>query len=209
MPAVPRPSSGVVFTESVRRLRPPGATEDATRGGCALDNNGLQNVAATIEILSDAERVASASGFMPFIMELIQEVFQTIATGIAPAVTDLGAEDDFDDMFMVQLSQGVVDRCRTRFADFQHALEKLDAKSKIVVETRLLFLLESRYRGICDYMLCGDLVQEVHAMLVALLDTGVIAGEYSLAEMEQEFVRRWWGQVHLTLRLSRQWKSCA
>ena len=52
---------------------------------------------------------------------------------------------------MVQTSVALHHRCRSRFETLQGELEKLEAKSKISVASRLLFFVESRYLGVVDY----------------------------------------------------------
>ena len=112
----------------------------------AANRDSLETIAATAEPVTEAQRLSLAAGFMRFIHELVQEVFETLVSGHVPDVTDLESQDDYDNIMMVQLSLAMVQRCRNQFGSLQDALERQVAKSKMVLASHLLRYVESRYR---------------------------------------------------------------
>ena len=160
-----------------------------------LDEIQADNIAATVQDLGDAERLAMTTGFFRYLLELAHQTMQILVTGNPGDPTRQFNHEEFDeDIVLVQTEVKMVQRAREQFGEAQAALETC-AGNRRYRAAWLKNMLESRYLGILEYELWHSSIQELHSMLVVLADDYDLMTCVDVQPEDKDFAETWWKKV--------------
>ena len=117
--------------------------------GAPLDRDQMSNVLQTTARMPDADKLALMAGFSRFVVEMIQQVFESVIQGRERLQVNATEEEDQDATILVQTELNKkrrISQTRTKFTLLQGALEIEPARAADRADA-LRRRLEERYQG--------------------------------------------------------------
>ena len=161
-----------------------------------LDSDQLGNILQTTANMPAEDKLALMAGFARFVVEMVQQVFQTVMQNQAHPRVDCTEEEDMDSTIMMQSDMYVrrQSQIRTQFTLLQGALE-LQPGQTVNRADAISRRIEERYQGYLQWEHWNGEIQEGHAMLVGICDQSGPGLMEPTNEEDREFVKQWWRKL--------------
>ena len=157
-----------------------------------LDEVQADNIAATVQDLGDAERLAMTTGFFRYLLELAHQTMQILVTGQPGDPRRQFNHEEFDDdIVLMQTELKMVQQARDQFREVQAALETCPGDRRYRA-AGLKNMIESRYLGVLTYELWHTSIQELHSVLVVLADDLDLMTCDEMQTDDKTFAEEWW-----------------
>ena len=176
-----------------------------------LDSTQTANIAATVEDMDHAQRLAMTTGFFRYLLELAHQTMQILVTGDPGdpgrsfnheefdevMMIQMGFDivaDDGDTMNMVQINDKVIHQYRQLFQRLQHELETTSGNAKYRAGW-ILNMLEARSGGWMNYDGWHPELHALHSVLLVLSDgcRGLYSDEHT--QNDTDFAMNWWKMI--------------
>ena len=153
-----------------------------------IDEIQSQNILATVEDLTAAERLAFLGSLTRFLMEISHQVNQLMLTGASTA-----SEDPEEGAVLMQTSLRKADQARVLFGTIQRSLEGV-TKHKCQKARTLHHRVQSRYINMPSSLIPTE-AEELMAVLVVFAEENhADCGEVPTDE-DFDWTRTWWNQM--------------
>ena len=166
-----------------------------------LDSDQLANILQTTARMPPEDKLALMAGFARFVVEMVQQVFQSVMQNQAHPRVDITEEEDMDNFMMMQSGLFIRrhSQMRSMFTLLQGALE-LHPGRIVYRANALRRRIEERYQGYLQWEHWDGEIQEGHAMLVGIGDCdgpGLLEPEQA---EDSQFVNEWWRKLRPLLQ---------
>ena len=161
-----------------------------------LDSDQLGNILQTTANMPAEDKLALMAGFARFVVEMVQQVFQSVMQNQIHPRVDCTEEEDLDTTMMMQSDMHVhrQSQLRTQFTLLQGALE-LQPEQTVNRADAIRRRLEERYQGYLQWEHWNGDIQEGHAMLVGICDQSGPGLMEPANDEDREFVTQWWRKL--------------